>query len=64
MGFISLGILHKKEGDEIIIYDIRQQKPVVKEPKGPGGRIPSFEGDVFLVSHFKRGNVNRFGRIL
>ena len=61
IGYVSIGVLHKKEGDELIIYDIRKQRPVVKEPKRPLGRTPSFKGDVFLVSHFNRGNVNRLG---
>ncbi|MDA2923639.1 hypothetical protein MYX65_03110 [Acidobacteria bacterium AH-259-L09] len=43
------------------IYDIRKQRPVMKEPSGPRGRAPSFEGDLFLVSHFDRGNTNRLG---
>ncbi|MDA2938490.1 hypothetical protein MYX75_09540 [Acidobacteria bacterium AH-259-A15] len=43
------------------IYDIRKQRPVVKEASGPRGRAPSFEGDHFLVSHFDRGNTNRLG---
>jgi len=34
---------------------------VPKEPAELRGRIPSFEGDVFLVSHFDRGNINRLG---
>ena len=52
IGYVSIGVLHKKEGDELIIYDIRKQRPVVKEPKRPRRRIPSFKGDVFFVSHF------------
>ena len=61
IGYASIGVLHKKEGDALIIYDIRKQRPVVKEPKRPRGRTPSFKGDVFLVSHFNQGNVNRLG---
>lgn len=61
IGYVSIGVLHKKEGDELIIYDIRKQRPVVKEPKRPLRRTPSFKGDVFLVSHFNQGNVNRLG---
>lgn len=59
--YISLGLLHKKDGDEISIYDIRKHKPVPKKQEGPHGRIPFFEGDVFLVSHFNQGNINRLG---
>jgi len=61
IGHLSLGILHKNSGDEIVIYDIREQKPILKTPEGPRGRIPSFEGDFFLVSHFNQGNINRLG---
>ncbi len=61
IGHLSLGILHKKGGDEIVIYDIREHKPVLKTPEGPRGRIPSFEGDFFLVSHFNQGNINHLG---
>ena len=41
--YISIGVLHKEEGKELIIYDIRSQRPVVKEPEGRRGRAPSFE---------------------
>ncbi|MFQ5561743.1 MAG: hypothetical protein ACE5FU_14335, partial [Nitrospinota bacterium] len=61
IGYLSLGLLHKKDGDEIVIYDIRERKPILKTPEGPRGRIPSFEGDHFLVSHFNQGNINRLG---
>ena len=61
IGYISVGVLHKKEGKELIIYDIRRKKPVIKEPKGLRGQIPSFEGDFFLVSHFVQGNINGLG---
>jgi len=61
IGHLSLGVLHKIGGDEIVIYDIREQKPILKTPEGLRGRIPSFEGDFFLVSHFNRGNINRLG---
>jgi len=59
--YISVGILHKREGDDLRLYDIRRQRPVVKEPGGPRGRTPSFEGNLFLVSHFTEGNINRLG---
>ncbi len=61
IGHLSLGILHKKDGDEIVLYDIREHKPILKTPAGPRGRVPSFEGDYFLVSHFNQGNINRLG---
>ncbi len=61
IGYLSVGILHKSEGDDLRLYDIRKRRPVVKEPSGPRGRIPAFEGDVFVVSHLKEGNTNRLG---
>jgi hypothetical protein len=61
IGHLSIGILHKKDGDEIVLYDIRENKPGLTTPGGPRGRTPSFEGDYFLVSHFNQGNVNRLG---
>jgi hypothetical protein len=61
IGYLSIGILHKKKGDEIVLYDIRERKPTLKIQEGPRGRVPSFEGDFFLVSHFTHGNINRLG---
>jgi len=61
IGHISVSILNKKEGKELIIRDIRRQRPVVREPVGPRGRVPSFEKDLFLVSNFDQGNTNRLG---
>ena len=61
MKHLSLGILHKKDGDEIVIYDIRKYKPTINYPKESRSRLPSFEGDYFLVSHFYRGNINSLG---
>jgi len=61
VGYISVGILHKKSGDELVVYDIRKKRPVIKEPPKPESRIPSFQGDVFLLDDFRQGNVNRLG---
>jgi len=61
IGYVSMGVLHKKEGKELFIYDIRRRKPVVRELKEPQGRAPSFEGGLFLLSHFDQGNTNRLG---
>ena len=61
IGYISVGILHKREGDDLRLYDIRKQRPVVKEPSGPRGRTPLFDENLFLVSHFSEGNTNRLG---
>ena len=60
IGHISLGVLHTKEGDKLIIYDIRKKKPS-PEFIEPQSHTPEFEGDAFVVSHFNRGNVNRLG---
>jgi len=61
IGYLSIGILHKKNGDEVVLYDIRERKPVLKTPKESRSQIPSLEDDFFLVSHFNHGNINRLG---
>ena len=61
IGYLSIGMLHKTKGDELLVYDVRRQKPSVQEPSGPRGKAPSFEGGLFLVSHFHQGNTNRLG---
>lgn len=61
IGHLSLGLLHKKDKDEIVLYDIREHKPTLRTPDGARGRVPHFEGDYFLVSHFNQGNINRLG---
>lgn len=61
IGHLSIGLLHKKDKDEIVIYDIREHKPILKIPEGSRGRVPYFEGDYFLVSHFDQGNINQLG---
>ena len=61
IGYLSIGILHKKKGDEVVLYDVRESKPALKPQEGSHSRVPSFENDFFLVSHFNRGNTNRLG---
>lgn len=61
IGYVHIGILHKRPGDTLLIYDIRRQRPVVEEPTEPRSHTPSFEGGFFLVSHFNQGNTNRLG---
>jgi len=61
IGYVSLGILHKKSGDELKIYDIREERPRIKEPSKPKSQIPPFRDDIFLVDDFHQGNVNRLG---
>src|SRR3990167_262840 len=59
IGYLSVGLLHKKEGDELVVHDIRKQKPTLKEPEQAVSRVPKIEGDLFLVARFDRGNLNR-----
>jgi hypothetical protein len=61
VGYISAGLLHKKSGAELVVYDIRKEKPVVEEPAEPKSRIPPFEGEAFLVEDFQQGTANRLG---
>jgi len=61
IGHLSIGILHKKKGDEVVLYDIREHKPTLTTQEGPRSRTPSFEDDFFLVSRFNQGNINRLG---
>ncbi len=61
IGYVSLGILHKESGDELKVYDIRKERPHIKEPSKPKSQIPPFRDDVFLVDDFQQGNVNRLG---
>ncbi len=61
IGYISAGVLHKKSGEELVIYDIRKRKPEIQEPAKPEGRIPFFRGEAFLIDDFQRGNTNRLG---
>ncbi len=61
IGYVSLGILHKKSGDEIRIYDIREERPRIKEPSKPRSQIPPFRDGIFLIDDFQQGNVNRLG---
>lgn len=61
IGYAYIGVRHLDKGDELIIYDIRKRKPIVEEPRGLRGRVPSFTGDLFLVSRFDQGNINRLG---
>lgn len=61
VGYLSVGIYHKKSGDELVVYDIREKKPVIEQPTEPQSRIPPIQGDVFLLDDFHRGNTNRLG---
>lgn len=59
IGYMHVGILHKRGGDTLVVYDVRRREPVVEEPAEPRRHTPAFEGDIFLVSHFDQGNTNR-----
>lgn len=61
VGFLSVGIIHKQSGDEMVVYDVRRKKPVIEQPAKPRIRIPSFQGEVFLLDDFQGGNTNRLG---
>lgn len=61
VGYLSIGIYHKEGGDELTVYDIREKKPVIEQPARPRSRIPSIQGEVFLLDDFHRGNTNRLG---
>jgi len=61
VGFLSVGIIHKQSGDEMVVYDVRRKKPVIDQPAKPRIRIPPFQGEVFLLDDFQGGNTNRLG---
>jgi hypothetical protein len=61
IGYLSVGILHKKGKDELIVYDIRKQKPVIPEPPVPLSKIPPFKEGVFLLDDFQGKNINTLG---
>lgn len=60
IGYVSVGILHKKTGAELMIYDIRKQMPDVPEPSSKSA-TPRFDNGVLVVSNFSNGNVNELG---
>jgi hypothetical protein len=61
VGYLSIGILHKKNGDELVVYDVRAKKPVIEQPPKPQSRIPPISGDAFILDDFHRGIPNRLG---
>lgn len=60
IGYVSIGVLHKKEGDHLVIYDIRKQKPQIAEVAAKSA-VPKIDNGVFLISHFNQSNVNVLG---
>ena len=61
IGYLHVGVLHKREGDALAVYAVRHREPVVGWPLEPQRRTPPLDGDVFLLGHFDRGNTNRLG---
>jgi hypothetical protein len=61
IGYLSVGIIHKDGGDELIVYDVREKKPSVEEPSESQSRVPPFQGDAFLVDDFQQGGTNSLG---
>jgi hypothetical protein len=61
VGYLSVGIYHKKDGDELVVYDVREKKPVVEQPAEPLRSIPSIHEGIFLLDDFHQGNTNRLG---
>ncbi len=61
VGYLSIGIIHKRGGNELVVYDVRAKKPVVEQPIKPQSHIPPIQANVFLLDDFHRGNTNRLG---
>lgn len=61
VGYVSVGIYHKKTGDELVVYHVRRKRPVIEQPSKPRSRIPPIHDGVFLLDDFQRGNTNRLG---
>ncbi|MFW6124086.1 MAG: hypothetical protein ACOC5G_02590 [Acidobacteriota bacterium] len=58
--YVSLGILHKKFKNELIIYNIRKEKPEKKSLKVKT-HIPELRNGSFLLDDFEHGITNRLG---
>jgi hypothetical protein len=61
VGFVSVGIYHKESGDELVVYHMRKEQPVIEQPSKPWSHIPPINKGVFLLDDFHRGNTNRLG---
>jgi len=61
VGYLSVGVYHKKTGDELVVYHVRREKPVIEQPSKPQSCIPPIHEGVFLLDDFQRGNTNRLG---
>ena len=61
IGYLHVGVTHERGGDALAVYDVRQRAPVVQWPSESLRSTPPFDGTVFLLGHFDRGNTNRLG---
>ena len=61
VGYLHFGVLHRRQGDALAVYDVRHGTPVAQWPSEPLRSTPPLDGDVFLLGHFDRGNTNRLG---
>lgn len=61
IGYISLGIIHKKGKKELIVYDLRGEKPKIQKSVNIKTHAPELKNGFFLLDDFERGNVNRLG---
>ena len=61
VGYLHFGVIHRRQGDTLAVYDVRHRTPVVQRPGEPHRSTPPLDRDVFLLGHFDRGNTNRLG---
>lgn len=61
VGYILVGVYHKETGDELVVYDVRKEKPAIEQPSKPQSRVPPLQGDIFLLDDFHGENTNRLG---
>ena len=58
VAYASVGILRSHDGDRLVIYDLRDHAPVVRQLQ-TGARKPTMDEGYFLIDHFDRGIRNR-----
>ncbi|MCC6748573.1 MAG: hypothetical protein IT371_13000 [Deltaproteobacteria bacterium] len=61
VGFAQVGLLRDRKGERLQVYDLRRRQPLLPRVTPRPGRVPTFDGDLFLLSHYDRGNQNRLG---
>lgn len=59
--YVSLTIQHHPKGERLLVTDIRRHEPLVERPDSPQSEAPELVDNVFVISHFLQGNVNRLG---